>query len=215
MTDPISTSVPPITDPRPALRAAIETTAPLIASISPEQMSAPSPCGAFDVEGLLAHLAAVLERVRVIGSGGDVFTVSDSMSLGPDETWADRWAREGRRAAQAWDDDARLTDEVRVPWATLPGADAVAIYVNEITVHTWDLAQATGRQPAWDPLVLDVALAAVHDQLPTPERAEIWAPFAASLPPGATFDPPFGDAVPVPADAATIDRLVAWNGRRP
>jgi hypothetical protein len=26
---------------------------------------------------------------------------------------------------------------------------------------------------------------------------------------------PFADAVPVPDDAPLIDRLVAWNGRRP
>ena len=57
--------------------------------------------------------------------------------------------------------------------------------------------------------------AAIHAQLPVADRREMWASFAASLPPGAEWEDPFGPAVDVPEEAPPIDRLVAWNGRRP
>ena len=43
--------------------------------------------------------------------------------------------------------------------------------------------------------VLAVSDAAIHQQLPMPERAPMWAAVAEAM--GESFDPPFGDAVPV------------------
>lgn len=36
-----------------------------------------------------------------------------------------------------------------LPWVTAPGAALLAMYTSELTVHTLDLAKATGQQPAW------------------------------------------------------------------
>jgi hypothetical protein len=91
----------------------------------------------------------------------------------------------------------------------------LAVYASEITVHTWDLSQATGRPPRWDDDVLAFADAALRAQLPVADRTEMWAAARAALPPGIPFEEPFGPAVDVPADASPIDRLVAWTGRRP
>jgi uncharacterized protein (TIGR03086 family) len=88
---------------------------------------------------------------------------------------------------------------MRLPFGTLPGAAALAMYTGEITTHTWDLAVATGRPPVWDDDVVSGALAAVGRGLPA-ERG-----------PGIPFAPP----VPVPDDAPVIDRLLAWQGRDP
>jgi uncharacterized protein (TIGR03086 family) len=89
---------------------------------------------------------------------------------------------------------------MRLPFGTLPGAAALASYTGEVLTHTWDLAVATGQTPAWDDEVLTVGLAAIRGKLPTADR-----------PPQV----PFADAVPVPADAPLIDRLVGWQGRDP
>jgi hypothetical protein len=83
-------------------------------------------------------------------------------------------------------------------------------------VHTWDLARATGQAPRWDDEVLEVAFAAVQRDLPAVGRRALFDEVAARLPAEAgPMTPPFAEAVPVAADAPLIDRLVAWNGRRP
>lgn len=87
-----------------------------------------------------------------------------------------------------------------MPWATLPGAALLAMYTNELTVHTWDLAHATGQEPEWSQPVLETALGAIQMGLPAENRV---API------------PFADVVPTPEGAPLIDRLVAWNGRMP
>jgi uncharacterized protein (TIGR03086 family) len=89
---------------------------------------------------------------------------------------------------------------MRLPFATLPGAAAMTIYTGEITVHTWDLAVATGQQPSWDDTVVAVGLAAAQRAVAAEERGP---------------EVPFGPVVPVADDAPVIDRLVAWMGRQP
>ncbi len=199
-------------DPRPQLHEALATAAATVAGVRTDELSLPTPCGAFDVEGLLAHLVAVVERIETIGRTADVGEVPDTIAVPLDELPA-RWAESSARAEAAWADDNHLERTVRVPWDTMPGRDALAVYVNELTVHTWDIARATGRTPEWDDEVLVVSEAAMHQVLPDPVRAPMWAAFADAL--GDAFDPPFADAVEVAPDAPAIDRVVAWNGRRP
>ena len=45
-----------------------------------------------------------------------------------------------------WADDALLDLTVELPWATLSGTEVLASYTGELTLHTWDLATATGQQ---------------------------------------------------------------------
>ena len=65
-----------------------------------------------------------------------------------------------------WSRPGLLERPTRLPFATLPGAAALAIYTAEVTVHTWDLAVATGQRPRWDDTVVAAALAASKRILP-------------------------------------------------
>ncbi len=52
--------------------------------------------------------------------------------------------------------------------------------------------------------------------MPGENRAAMFERMRPSMPPELRdFAAPFADAVPVPDGAPLIDRLVAWNGRRP
>jgi uncharacterized protein (TIGR03086 family) len=200
------------TDPRPILDRAIATCGAVIAGVRPEQLTEPTPCTDMDVRALLAHLVGVLDRVAALGNGENPFAVSDTPVA--DDRWPDVWREAGRRAADAWSDDAVLERPMALPWIEGSGAEVLASYFSELTVHTWDLATATGQQPDWDDAVVAAAFDAARRILPAENRRALYEQVSAAR----GFDEvavPFAEAVPISDDAPAIDRLVGWNGRDP
>jgi uncharacterized protein (TIGR03086 family) len=188
-------------DPRVIFAKAVALAGAVIGATRADQLDNRTPCGEFRVRGLLGHLVTALEHVAAVGRGHDPYGAPVLVREVPDDGWLRAWIGAAHEARVAWFDDATLARVVRLPWAEQSGAATLAGYVNEVTVHTWDLATATGRRPEWNPRVLEVALHAIRQVLPSEGRSAMGAPFA--------------DIVEVPADAPLIDRLVAWNGRRP
>jgi uncharacterized protein (TIGR03086 family) len=200
-----------LVDPRPILARAIATGGDVIAGVRPDQFAAPTPCAEMDVRTMLGHLIGVLDRIAALGNGDDPFSVIESPAPGDD--WSGEWTRSGRRAADAWSDDARLQRPMALPWIQGSGAEILTSYFSELTVHTWDLAVATGQQPRWDDAVVTAALEA-RAILPAENRRAVFEEISAAM----GLDEvavPFAEAVPVGNDAPAIDRLVAWNGRDP
>ncbi|TDE94896.1 TIGR03086 family protein [Occultella glacieicola] len=192
-----STATAPRTDPRPLLARALDQTGALIAGTEVDQSSLPTPCDEFDVAALVGHLQGVVRRIGVVLEGRPFHEAPSHV----DSTdWVGDW-ESGRAATDAvLADDESLTRTVTVPWGQVPGAAAVGSYLGELTVHAWDLAAATGRTDGLDGGLAEIALAAYERMLPAEPRGG---------------DVPFGDPVPVPADADPYARLVAWTGRDP
>jgi uncharacterized protein (TIGR03086 family) len=144
----------------------------------------------------------VLRRVAAVGRGDDPFSVSFVVDEGSDgvDAWVDQWNAAAHEVQEVWSAPGVLERAMRLPFATLPGAETIAIYTSEVTVHTWDLATATGQQPAWDDAVVAAALATMKKALPAEYRGP---------------EVPFAPVVAVAADAPLIDQLAAWNGRQP
>lgn len=211
MTTSISPTTHHVIDPRHILDRAIATGGAVIARVRPDQLTAPTPCPEMDVRAMLGHLVAVLDRIAALGTGDDPFSVTETHA--PDDDWAEAWAAAGSRAADAWRDDTVLERPMALPWIQGSGAEVLTTYFSELTVHTWDLATATGQQPDWDDAVVTAALEA-RPILPAENRRALFEEISAAM----GLDEvaiPFADAVPMPADAPAIDRLVAWNGRDP
>jgi uncharacterized protein (TIGR03086 family) len=204
----------PDDDPRAVIGRGVALAGAVIAATRADQLAEPTPTD-MNVREMLEHLVMVLRRVACAGRGDDPFTWPIDADDVPDDGFADAWRAAAHDVQAAWSDDALLDRPTALPWGTFPGREALDIYTNEITVHTWDLAQGTGRQPAWDESVLAVANRAIHDQLPIADRTPIWEAAKQSLPPDIEWEDPFGPAIEVPDDAPMIDRLVAWNGRQP
>ncbi|MGB0970242.1 MAG: TIGR03086 family metal-binding protein [Mycobacterium sp.] len=198
-------------DPRRILDRAIATGGAVIAGIQAERLTDPTPCTDMNVRALLAHLVGVLDRVAALGNGQDPFAVTDAPVA--DDHWPDAWRDSGRRAADAWSDDAVLERPMALPWIEGSGAEVLASYFSELTVHTWDLATATDQSPDWDETVVAAALEA-RQILPAENRRALYEEISAAM----GLDEvavPFAEAVPIPDTAPAIDRLVAWNGRDP
>lgn len=202
-------------DPRAVFARAVATGTDVIGGVRLDQLDLPTPCDDFTVRDLLAHLVDVLRRVAALGRGEEPFALPPMPDVA-DDGWRDAWLAAAHDVQAAWTDDATLDRTIRLPWAEMTGGVTLVSYVSEITVHTWDLAHATGQQPAWNEQVVGAALDISHQLLPGEGRAEIFAAAKRNLPPELrSAADPFAEAVPVPDGAPTIDRLVAWNGRRP
>lgn len=215
-TDPVPTTSAPFgdDDPRATFARSVALASAVIDAVPADRLDDPTPCG-MTVRDLLEHLVMVVRRVAGAGRGEPPMTWPTDAADVAEGGWSEAWRAGAHQVQAAWTDDALLERPTDLPWGTFPGAEVLGIYTNEVTVHTWDLARGTGQEPAWDPSVLAVAEAAIRAQLPVADRAPMWDALAASLPPGVEWEAPFGNAVEVPAGASAIDRLVAWNGRRP
>lgn len=204
-----------LADPRPALMSALATCGDLVHTVRPDELDRPTPCDAMDVRALLGHLVMVAQRIACAARMVPTNEWPTDVTGLDDDAWAPAWHEAAIDAFAAWADDALLDEHMVLPWAAMPGREVVGIYTNEVVVHGWDLGQALGRPPVWGERALQTAQAAIHIQLPDADRGPMWAGVAASLPEGVPWADPFANAVPVADDAPLVDRVVAWNGRRP
>ncbi len=202
-------------DPRPLFSAATTTGTDVIAAVRPDQLAHATPCPDFDVRSLLGHLVDVLHRVAAMGRGDEYTAAPIEVAGVADHAWTATWRAAVDDANAAWADDGALERTIVLPWATDKGGVALLGYVSEITVHTWDLAQATGRRPTWNVPAVAGAYELMRSWLPGAGRAEIFEEVRKKMGSDARAENAFAEVVPVPDDAPLIDRLVAWTGRQP
>lgn len=177
----------------------------LVAGVRDDQLGDATPCTRYTLGDLLQHVRELAEAFTVAGrkelpAGG---------STPPPEGDASRLSDDWRGETTAW--LARLVDTWSDPaaWegtAWIAGFEAPAYAVgitaaNELVVHGWDVARASGQ-----PLVLD-------DAAITASR-EFVAMMSGAGSEEARGDA-FGPALPVPAGASALDAVVAGNGRDP
>jgi uncharacterized protein (TIGR03086 family) len=178
---------------------ATTTVAGLVAGVRDDQLGDRTPCPEMSVADLLDHLhglcLAFTHAARKDGVAGEA--TSDGSRLPAD--WRSSIAARLDALARAWTDPAAYSGLTMAGPVELPGEVAALVALDEVVVHGWDLARATG-QP--------------YD----PDRAAVLAAlgFAQTfeVPEGAGGGP-FGPPVPVPADAPALDRLAGATGRDP
>ena len=188
------------TDPRELHQRAMAQTGSIVAAVESGQLTLPTPCAEYDVRALLSHMVGGLNRIAVVGEGGDAMAVDPRADGVPDDGWLAAYTAARARVTAAWADDVRLDALVKVPWGKVPGRIALSGYVQEILTHGWDLARATGQPTELDPELASWVLAVAQRILPPEPRG------------GAI---PFGPVLPVPPDAGLYAQLAAWLGRQP
>jgi len=187
-------------DPRPLHRRAVAQTQPTVATVQTGQLGLPTPCPEFDVRALLSHIVGGLNRVAIVGEGGEALARPARVDGVPDDGWPAAYRAAAARAVAAWADDAKLDALVEVPWGKVPGRFALAGYIQEILAHGWDLARATAQPTEGDPELAVWALAGAKRILPPEPR-------------GGGI--PFGPVVEIPPDAPPYAQLAAYLGRHP
>lgn len=187
-------------DPRAPLTRALDQIAGLVADTPAAALDRPTPCAEWDVRTLLDHLVGVHRRIAHVGAGGNFADVPSDPEVAPG-THVAEIAVARADIDRVWvHDDAVLDRVLTVPWGTMPGRFVGFGYVQELTVHAWDLAAATGRTAGLDDELAVAVEDTAHRVLPAEPRGG---------------DIPFGPPVAVTPDAAPYERLVGWLGRDP
>lgn len=186
-------------DPRGYYRRALHWVTSLLEGVQPDQLNAQTPCSDFDVRALAGHLVATVDRARVIGEGGEVFSVPHVVIDVADDDWACAYKAAVEKMWPVWEPDGMLQREVSAPWGIIPGSAAIWGYLNETLVHGWDLAAATGQPAEADPEVAGAVLAIAELIIPDQPRGG---------------QVPFFPAVDPAPGAGPTERLANWSGHR-
>lgn len=186
------------------LGPAAERLAGLVARVTDDELGQRTPCPAYTLGDLIEHVggltlaftaAANKERSGYV----DQQPSGDASRLGED--WRTRIPRDLGALAQAWREPGAWTGMTRIAGMDSP-AEMVGITVaDELVVHGWDVARATGQPYAAEPELLDAAQSFL---------VQFVSPDAPAGP-----DVPFGPPRQLPGEAPQLDRVVALAGRDP
>ncbi|RKE22263.1 TIGR03086 family metal-binding protein [Streptomyces sp. TLI_171] len=162
------------------------------AGIPAEHLTAATPCEKFTVTDLLAHLGGFLPDAE--RAAAKLPRTGEPAALtGPAEV-----AAGAERTAAAWLRPGALAGDTEFGPGTVPAGLACAVTVQELALHGWDLARATGHPfPVGEQAgaeLLDV-VRQIADQ--------------------ARANGGYADPRPAPAEATDFDRALSLSGRDP
>lgn len=174
----------------------------VVTDIGDGQLGAPTPCRGTTVADLLDHLdglclafTAAAAKDRAGGSGAPS---ADGSRLGSD--WRIRLSGRLAHLARAWRDETAWAGLTQAGGVDLPGEVAGHVAINEVVVHGWDIAAATGHDYACETELVQAAYA--------------FAQSAVAQNPGGSPGL-FGPPVAVTDSAPLLDRLIGLTGRDP
>ncbi|WP_067437019.1 TIGR03086 family metal-binding protein [Nocardioides jensenii] len=186
------------------LGTATRAMAEVITGIRDDQLGAPTPCPAYTLGDLLEHVDgltlafAMAARKELPASDGPP-PPGDATRLAGG--WRTRIPEQLDALARAWRAPDAWTGDTAAGGVPMDGATCALVATNEVVVHGWDLAVATGQRLVVDAETVAPALAFVGF-FSGPGTEEMRGDA-------------FGPEVAPPSDASELERLVALSGRNP
>ncbi|QLY32315.1 TIGR03086 family metal-binding protein [Nocardia huaxiensis] len=171
----------------------------VVAGIGDSQMDAPTPCAGTSVHILLAHVVGLTEAFRQAATKEMLGRSQTPASARPElpHDWRNRIPAQLKALVAAWREPSAWTGDTEAGGVQLPATQMAEIALNELVVHAWDLARATGQPYLPDSDDLNILLDMLRD---TPAEGT----------PGL-----FGPVIPIPDNASTLDRVLGLTGRDP
>ena len=172
----------------------------LLARVDDSQLGQPTPCPDMTVGDLIDHIgtfavAFAAKATKEQAGGGGRPPRPDAANLEPG--WRDRIARDLDHLAVCWREPSAWEGMTTAGGFEMPSEVAGVVALDELVMHGWDLAIATGQSFEASDAEIAAATALV---------TELAAPRDGSL---------FGPIVAVPDDATPLDRLLGLGGRDP
>ena len=178
--------------------------AALVRGVGDEQLTGPTPCPAYSVADVVDHIGglslAFIAAAHKEKPPGDGAPDVDGSRL--EDGWRDLVAGRLDDLGEAWQDPAAYDGVTMAGPVELPADQAALVALNEVTVHAWDLARATGQPYPADHAAVEACRAFVAAFQPPPGGA---------ADDGGLFGPPLA----TPDDAPALDQLIGATGRDP
>ena len=174
----------------------------LVLGTRDDQLTDPTPCPDYTVGDLVQHIGGLTVAFTYAAHkqpmpGGPAGGTGDASLL--ETGWRLLVARDLEVLAESWDNPAAYEGITMAGPVEMPGSDAAAVTLNELVVHGWDLAVATGQKYVADPTSLHICTEFAR-AFSTPETAD-------------QRGDAFGTVIEVPDDAPALDRLLGYMGR--
>jgi uncharacterized protein (TIGR03086 family) len=184
--------------------AAAEALAGLVARVSDDELGKPTPCPAYTLGDLIDHvgglaLAFTAAARKETGGHNENVPSGDAARLPGD--WRTRIPRDLDALVEAWRQPGAWAGTTRIAGMDMPAGMVGITLADELAVHGWDVARATGQPYTCDPAVLEAARTFL---------GMFASPDAPSGP-----DVAFGPSREHPAGAPLLEQVVAMAGRNP
>ena len=186
------------------LGPAVRRLADLVTNVKDDALDRPTPCPAYALGDLIDHVGGLALAFAAAGrkernAYTEMTGAGDASRLGGD--WRERIRRDLAALAQAWAEPEAWTGMTRIAGDDSPAAVVGLVLADELAVHGWDVARATGQAYACEPEILEAAL----------RFLQMFASPDAPAGPEVTFGP----ARILLEEAPLLDRVVGMAGRDP
>lgn len=177
-------------DPIDMYRRAIDRAVAVMRTVTPEQLTLPTPCTEWSVQNLIDHMIGSTAYLRGALAGLPPSPSIDSSA----NDFADGAAAVLSGLAEPGAFERVCMSPLGFEWTI---AHAVMGTTMDTLIHTWDLATATGQSAALDPALVAMCIDVFLPEMPERGRE------------GGLV----GAAVAVPADAPAAAQLLGATGR--
>jgi uncharacterized protein (TIGR03086 family) len=173
----------------------------LVSAVRDDQLGDPTPCAEYTLADLLDHVlgftAAFIANAHKQPRPPEASREVDGRLLPSD--WQAALPKRLDDLAAAWQQESAWQGQVSAGGIDMSAQDNALIATEELVMHGWDIARATGQDFSVD----EASLSAVDRFM------ELFGERIAS------GQGPYGPAVAVPDDASHLDRLLGATGRDP
>ncbi|MEY2582162.1 MAG: hypothetical protein QOE09_2011 [Ilumatobacteraceae bacterium] len=185
------------------LKPAAEQMARLLEGVPDDALDSPTPCPRYCLRDLIGHIGgfALAFKAAAEKDLGDMTSQPPAVRetvLEPD--WRERIVRDLDALAAAWQTPAAWQGMTQAGGVDLPGEIAGRVVLDELVVHGWDIAMASGQPYHSDDTMLREVEATVR-QFRGENQGDV---------PGL-----FGPVVEVSPESSPLERLLGLTGRDP
>ena len=181
------------------MAAAAAEAARVVSNVPEGTLSQRTPCGDWDLRTLLNHtILWTSYSAERRAHGGSVDEELMTKDFTADPGFREDYARQIRKAIDAWGDPAAWEGDRDMMGSPTPAADIGAMLLMETALHGWDVARATGQEFSVDDTTAAALLHIVAAQ------AELFRQYQG-----------FADPIQPKHNATAFERALTLSGRDP
>lgn len=179
-----------------AIKSAADATAKVVAGVSRDQLTGPTPCSEFDVRELGNHMTGFLPyAANAVRKGPAMEGEAPDFTAGD---WAASYRHMANDLVDALSEGGGPEGEMKFGSGTMPVENALGVMLMELSVHGWDLAKATGQTYELDAQTAIMAAAVTSQAGPNGREGGF-----------------FAAEVAAPEGASEFEKALAVSGRDP